>query len=260
MIGLIIAAIIVAFILLLIYLPVVAYSILALLALLVLVLLLVPIGVELSYIDGIFSLAAKLSFYTHKLLPKKEAETTENKKEKAEGKKDKVSPAAEKRKKKLNLNFDEIIEIIKKALKGLSKFGKLTVHKFMFHYIAGGNDPYSTAMTYNYVNAGLSSLAPCCAKAFRVRGAVDVWTDVDFTREKMLIDTEVSISLRLIQLLHVAAVAGFGVLCILIKNRLRISRERKADKKLNKNSANMDVTENNKEINIQTEERKESNG
>ena len=143
---------------------------------------------------------------------------------------------------------------MKKALKGVSKFGKLKVHKFMLHYIAGGKDPYSTAMTYNYVNAGLSSLAPCCSKAFSVNGDIDVWTDIDFTRDKMLVDTEFIITLRLIQALHVALVAGFGVLGVLIKNKRRISRERKAAQKTdNHDSKNTDT-------NIQTEERMDSNG
>ena len=41
---------------------------------------------------------------------------------------------------------------------------------------------------------------------------------------------------------------GFGVLCVLVKNRIRIAKQRKTEKKQNK------------EINIQTEERMDSNG
>ena len=256
MIGLIIAAVAVVFILLLIFAPVVACSILAFLALIVLALLFIPLGVELCYVGGELSLAAKLGFYSYRLLPKKKKIKTDGNKpeDSKEKKSDKSASKDKKPKKKLALNFDEIIEIIKKALNGLAKFGKLTVHKFVLHYVAAGKDPYSTAMSYNYVNAGLSSLAPCCSKAFKVKGDVDVWTDIDFTREKMLLDTELSISLRLIQILHVALVAGFGVLVVLIKNKRRLSRERKAA------TAPTDKSENNKETNIQTEERMDSNG
>lgn len=254
MIGLIIAAIIVAYILLIIFLPVVALSILALVLLALLVILFIPVGVDVSYVSSQFSLALKVGFYSHKLFPKEKdsEEPAEEKTDATESKpkkeKKKESSGGDNILKKLELSFDEIIEIIKKALKGVSKFGKLTVHEFMLHYIAAGKDPYSTAMTYNYVNAALSALAPSAAKVFKVSGDVDVWTDIDFTREKMLADARLCITLRLVQVVHVALVAGFGVLCVLVKNRIRIAKQRKTEKKQNK------------EINIQTEERMDSNG
>jgi len=256
LIGLIIAAAITAYILLIIFLPAVALSIFALVLLAVLVILFVPVGADVSYVSSEFSLALRVGFYSHKLLPKKKVseEPAEEKTDAAEAKpkkeKKKESSGGDNILKKLELSFDEIIEIIKKALKGVSKFGKLTVHEFMLHYIAAGKDPYSTAMTYNYVNAALSALAPSAAKVFKVSGDVDVWTDIDFTREKMLADVRLSITLKLVQVLHVALVAGFGVLGVLIKNRIRVARKRRAEKKQNKNT----------EINIQTEERMDSNG
>ena len=263
MIGIIIAAVVIAFILLAIFLPVAALSILAFILFVLLVVLLIPVGVELSYLESQFSLAAKLSFYSYKLLPKKKSDdeqlsdSAEKKKPKKEKKpKDSSEGEAKKPGKKLQLNFEEIIELIKKALKGLGKFGKLKVHKFTLHYIAAGKDPYSTSMTYNYVNAALSSLAPCCAKCFIVKGDVDVWTDIDFTREKMLLDAELSITLKLIQVVHVALVAGFGVLGVLIKNKIRLFKEKRAEKKTQANNT-ADNKENN---NIQTEERMDSNG
>ena len=259
LIGIIIAAVIIAFILLLIFLPVVGLSILAFAALVLLVVLLVPVGVEMSYVENKLSLAAKLSFYSYTLLPKKEkAEVSQVSEKKAEPEKKEKKP--NKDKKKRGLNFEEILEIVKKALKGLSKFGKLTVHDFMLHYVAAGNDPYSTAMTYNYVNAALSGLAPCCACAFKLKGDVDVWTDIDFSREKMFIETRFSVTLRLVQVLHVAIVAGFGVLGVLIKNRRRLLKEKKLLKKADLQTTSYTEKENNKETNIQQEERKDSNG
>ena len=256
MIGLIIAAAITAYILLIIFLPAVALSIFALVLLALLVILFVPVGADVSYVSSEFSLALRVGFYSHKLLPKKKVseepavEKTDAVEAKPKKEKKKESSGGDNILKKLELSFDEIIEIIKKALKGVSKFGKLTVHEFMLHYIAAGKDPYSTAMTYNYVNAALSALAPSAAKVFKVSGDVDVWTDIDFTREKMLADVRLSITLKLVQVLHVALVAGFGVLGVLIKNRIRVAKKRRADKKQNKNT----------EINIQTEERMDSNG
>ena len=101
----------------------------------------------------------------------------------------------------------------------------------MLHYVAAGDDPYNTAMTYNYVNAALSVLAPVCARDFRITGDVDVWTDVDFAAEKMKLDTFVSVTLRLAQLVHVGLVSGFGVLGVLIRNKLRLRREKREEKR-----------------------------
>ena len=109
-------------------------------------------------------------------------------------------------------------------------------------------------MTYNYVNAALSGLAPVCAQSFKVKNDVDVWTNIDFTGEKMFIEAEISISLRIVQLLKVALVFAFGALAVLIKNRIRLRRERKA----NINNSPGNNTDKNNEI--KTEERMDSNG
>ena len=106
------------------------------------------------------------------------------------------------------------------------------MRKFLLHYVAAGKDPYNTAMTYNYVNAALSVLAPICAQNFRVRGDVDVWTDIDFTSEQMQLDTELSITLRLAQVVHMALAVGVGALGVLIKNKRRLRKEKKEAAKL----------------------------
>lgn len=267
MIGLIIAAVLAAEILLIIFLPVVGWAILGFLGLVILIVLLVPIGAELGYVGAELSLSAKVGAFSIRLLPKKpkdENEPKETKEKKPKKEKKEKPPEPEKKKenilKKLDLSFDELLEILKKLFRGLGKFGKFTVHKFMLHYVAAGSDPYSTAMTYNYVNAALSSLAPLCGKGFRVKGDVDVWTNVDFTKDKMQLEAELSITLRLIQLLHVALAIVFGVLGVLIKNRIRVSKGKRAAKKENKNAAPDNNTEDKTQTNIKTEERTDYNG
>lgn len=254
MIGIIIAAVLIAFVLLLIFLPAVAWSVLGFLIFALIFLLLIPVGLEISYLGSKFKLALKIWFYSHILFPKEnkssEAVYDAKKAEKTPLKKEVETPSGTGNKsKKLDLNFDETIEIAKKALRALGKIGKATVHKFTLHYIAAGKDPYSTAMTYNYVNAALSCLSPLCAKAFRLKGDLDVWTDIDFVRDKMQVDVELSITLRPVQLVYVALIAGFGLLEVLIKNKLRLSKEKRAINKQQK------IKEN-----IQTDERTDSDG
>lgn len=259
MVAFIVVAALIAEILLIVYLPLVGWGLLVLIALLLLLVLFIPIGVRLKYVDNNFSLYAKISRFELKLLPKKE------KKKKA------VSPASSetakppeasehhKEKKKLNFSFEEIIELAKKAIRALGRFGKLTVHKFMLHYVAAGSDPYNTAMSYGYVNAALSALAPVCRKCLSVRDDVDVWTAVDFTADKTKLDAELSITLMPVQLVHVALVAVLGAIPILLRHKRRLAKERRALANENKNKPSADNTEENK-TNLDTEERMDSNG
>jgi len=217
-------------VLLFIFAPAVAWTLVGLVVLLIAFVLLVPIGADVGYVDKEFRLALRVDGFAFKLFPKKPPDPNkppEEKKPKKEKKEEPKEPKQEKEKKpKKALNFtkEEIVEIIKKAFKGLGKFGKLTVRKFMLHYTAAGVDPYYTAKTFSYVNWGLSALAPVCGKTFRCKD-VDVWTDIDFTANWMTVDTELSITLRLIQVVRAALAAGIGVLGVLLKRKKRLKKE-----------------------------------
>ncbi len=260
MTAFIIAAALIAEVLLLIFLPAVGWSVVAFLALLILVLIIIPIGAHVSFISGEFSLSAKISCFELKLLPKKKKKPVKEPKAKPEKKKEKTETKTKaKEKKEFPFNFDELMALAKKAIKGLGKFGRLTVYKFMLHYLAAGDDPYKTAMTYGYINAALSSLAPVCRQSFNVKDDIDVWTDVDFTAEKAKIDAELTISLRLLQLIHVALVIVFGAVPVLIRNRRRLAKEKRAIAKENKSLPTDNNTGETKE-NSDIEERKDSDG
>ena len=158
-IGILALAILAALVLLFIFLPAVAWIIVGLVVLILAVVLLVPVGADVGYVGGEFRLAARVDGFAIQLLPKKPEDPNKPKKEKKpkEEKKPKKpeeeKPEEEKKpKKKLNFTKEELLELVKRVLKGLGKFGKLTVRHFMLHYVAAGEDPYDTAMTYNYVS------------------------------------------------------------------------------------------------------------
>ena len=272
LIGWIALGVIVALVLLFIFLPVVAWILVGLVLLILAVVLLVPIGADVGYIGGEFRLAARMDGLAYQLLPKKPADPNKPKKEKKPKKPKKEKPPKEpkpkeeakpKKKRKLNFTKEELFELVKKAINGLGKFGKLTVRRFMLHYTAAGQDPYNTAMTFGYVNWALSTLAPICAKDFRVTGDVDVWTDVDFTTDKMSVDFELSVTLRLIQVVHMALAVAFGALSVLIKNKLRLRREAKLAKKsadAEQAPEEQSETTADTEIEITTDERKDEHG
>ena len=157
-------------------------------------------------------------------------------------------------------------------LKGVGKFGKVTVNKFMLHYAAAGDDPYDTVVTYNYVNAALSTLIPICEEKFIVKDS-DFKTDIDFTAEKTKVDVELCATIRLAQVMHMLFAIAFGALGVLIQNKRRLRREKKqgiasdgieVDVALEKDTDEAETSQinkdNNTEQNTQAEERTDSNG
>ncbi len=236
------------------------------LAILVLILLL-PVGVDVGYENEQFHLSAKVNGFLLQLIPRpprSEEKKPKEKKPKKEKKKKEPKPEEEKKPKKkleLDFNMDEILELVKKALRSFGKFGrKLKVSRFVLHFTAAGRDPYNTAMTFAYVNAALSSLAPICAQRFTVKDC-DVWTDVDFVSEKMRLDLGLAVTIRIGQILGVGLGLGFGALWILLKNKIRLKKERRELKKAGLLEEDGQTTEKGKETNnIQAEERMEANG
>ncbi|MBQ7472882.1 MAG: hypothetical protein IJS79_00865 [Oscillospiraceae bacterium] len=240
-------------------------GVLGLVLVLLLVLLLIPIGADVEYIGGNTKVSAKVCGILIQLIPRKKKDKDKPPKEKKEKKKKEKKPKPEKEtgedkpkeKKKLDFTVEEIFEVVKKVLGSLKKFGKLTVDRFLLHYTAAGKDPYTTARTFGAVNASLCALEPICSRQFRVKD-YDVWTDCDFTADKMNVDVAVCITLRLWQFVHVGLAAAFGVLGVLIRHKRRIRREKRAAKR---SAANGGIkTEENNETIKGTEERNDKNG
>ena len=155
-IGILALAALAVLVLLFIFLPVVAWILVGLAVLILAVVLLTPVGADIGYIGGELRLAARLDGFTLQLLPRKPEDPNKPKKEKKpkEPKEPQEERPAREPKpgRKLSFTKDELLELAKKAIRGLGKFGKLTVRRFMLHYVAAGEDPYDTVMTYNFVN------------------------------------------------------------------------------------------------------------
>ena len=197
------------------------------LAILVLTML-IPVGIDGEYIAGNYKLSAKISFYHLQILPKKPQNPKKEKKAKKQPDTAEASgqePKKQKKKLSLSFNREEIFSLIKHALKAVGKFGgHVNVDRFLLHYTAAGKDPYDTAQTFGYVNAALSSLAPICAKRYRVKDC-DVWTRIDFLEEKMSLNFALALSIRVGQVMSVAVVLLYRSAIIFIKNKLRLRKE-----------------------------------
>lgn len=248
-----------------------ALKIIGIIVAIIALIMLIPVGADISYIGGQFGLSAKMCGVLLQLFPKQEGDNAaprKEKKPKKEKKKKEPKPAEnadteQKPKKKLKLSFtkEELFSLVQKVLRRFGRFGrKFRVDRFLLHYTAAGDDPYNTAVTYGYINAALSTLAPMCRERFDVRDC-DVWTDIDFSKDKLELDFAVAFSIRIGAFFGLIFGIAGSALGILIKNQCRLlgeklfhGKEKKVD-----DVAVVDI-EMEKENNIQAEERMDSNG
>ena len=250
----------------------VGWIILGVLVLLIVGVMLIPIGADVNYEGGDLRVSAKACGILIQLIPKKprdEAKAKPKKEKKPKRiKKKKNPPAPEgeqelKKKRKLSFNADEILSLLRKVLKSFGRFGRaFKVDRFLLRYTAAGSDPYTVATTFSAVNAALSSLAPLCAKRFKVKDC-EVRTDVDFMAEKMSVDFGLALTIRIGKIFGLVFSIGFAALGILIKNKLRLMKEKRQNKKNGTDDSETVIeieTEKQTEQNIQAEERMDSNG
>lgn len=214
---------------------------LGIIILILIVLLLLPVGVDASYIEGVFTLRAKAGPIRIGIVPGKEKdEEKEKKSPKPKKEKKKKKPGtgeAESKKKsrsKLKLSFEDIMTILRIALRALGRFRRsIRVEKLMLHFVSAGPDPYSAVMNYGYFNAAIGAVQPLLHKVFRVKDE-DYSSAVDFEADKTKIDCRIVLTVRIGEILLLVLCAAFAFLKWFLSYRRRAKAQVKdADAKAN---------------------------
>ena len=185
-----------------------ALIVLGSLALVIVLIGLIPVGVNASFKEGVFRLNAKISAFKITILPRKKSEG----KKPSKPKKEKKAKPKDTEKPKKKWSFDEILGLVKLALRALGRFGrKLRVDLLMFHYRVAGGDPFDAAMQYGYITAALGGVTPLLDRAAAVKKQ-DLGVEIDFLAEKPVIEGELTLTIRIGGIVAVAAAAGIEYL------------------------------------------------
>ena len=254
----------------------VALIIIGIIVLVIALIMLIPVGADIAYENSELKVSAKFCGMLLQLYPRPPEEKKEPKKPEKEKKPEEEKPKEKKPVKLPKFNKEELMELAKAGISAAGRFGrKIKVDRFLLHYTAAGRDPYNTAMTYAYVNAALSVLAPMCAQHFTVKKS-SVRTDVDFTKEKMELDLGIAMTVRIGQMATIGIGTGIKALKILKRNKRRLRAE-ESETTSDTASASTeaaaytaaaeaapaaaeDINNTDKEENIQAEERNDQNG
>ena len=196
-------------------------------------------GADISFVDQKLAVSVKFCGLLLQIYPRKAPRTPKPEKQEEkpkpaekpekEKKPKKTKPKKEKTGPGFMISNDEVIDLLKKVLKGLGRFyNGFHVDRFLLHWLAAGKDPYDTARLFAAVNGILSALAPYCAERFHCRNT-DVRTAVDFTVSEMKLDFGIAVVLRLGAVFDMLFTILFGVIGILIRNKLYWVRLKRSD-------------------------------
>ena len=183
---------------------------LCIIAVVLLLILILPVGVDASYIALQASVKVKAGPLRIQLLPAKEKKPKKPK----ESQKKKPEPAEghEQKKVKARLALDDIVELAKLALAALGRFRRcLSVDLLMLHLTAALADPCDAVMLYGRVNAALGALRAPAHRALKIRRE-DLQTAVDFDAAAPQIDARIVATIQIWEILYIGICAAAALL------------------------------------------------
>lgn len=173
-------------------------------------LLILPVGVDISYLKGVFALKVKVGPLRIGILPKKEGAS--KKQTGTEKPQKKQKSADQKGGKGVKPGLADFLKIAGVILKTVSRFRKtLSIDVFHLVFVAAAKDPYHAVMEYGYLNAAFSALSPLLHNAVRIRDE-RVVLDLDVSAPKPVIEAQLLATLQIWEIFYIGFSAGFGYL------------------------------------------------
>jgi len=181
---------------------------------------LLRVGVDAEYDgEGLF-LRVKAGPIKITILPKQEKpEKPKKKKKKEQPPKEDEDEVEEKPKKKSPLTLPTLLKLVRPALEAVGAFRrKLSVDLLRLHARVGTDDPYSTAMTFAYLQSAVYGLQPLAERALSVKER-DVWLTPDFTNDSIDAEGRLILTIRIGQIVAIALVLGWKALLVILRQR-----------------------------------------
>ena len=199
-----------------------ALWILLIIALLLTAVNLLRVGVDAEYGGEALFLRVKAGPVKITILPKREKPAKPKKKKKEKPPKDdKDEEQPKKKKKKSPLTLPTLLKLVRPALEAVGTFRrKLSVDLLRLHARVGSSDPYSTAMTFGYLQSAVYGLHPLAERALNVKER-DVWLTPDFTSDGIAAEGRLILTIRIGQIVWIALVLGWKALLVIIRQRKR---------------------------------------
>lgn len=196
-----------------------ALWILLIIALLLTALNLLRVGVDAEYDGAALILRAKAGPVNITILPKREKPEKPKKKKKARPPKD--DGEKPKKEKKSPLTLPTLLKLVRPALEAVGQFRrKLSVDLLRLHARVGTSDPYSTAMTFAYLQSAVCGLQPLVERAMNVKER-DVRLTPDFTNDTIDAEGRMILTIRIGQIVWIALVLGWKALSVILRQRKR---------------------------------------
>ena len=212
---------------------------LGIIILIIVLLLLLPLGADAAYGQDGFKLKLKIGPAHMSIIPSKEKKKNKKEKKPKKAKAEKAAKSSKKPSKpRQKLSFEDIMGIIRLALKALGRFRRsISVDLIKVHITTAGPDPYSAVMNCGYINAAIGAVLPLLHRVFKVKKE-DYETGVDFDSDKLKLEGRVVLTVRVGEILLIALCAGIGFLKWRKGRKARLKAEAQAA------AANEKITEN----------------
>lgn len=193
------------------------------------VLLLIPLGVDGGYSEGVPSLSIKIGPFRIRLLPRIKKPSRNKKAKKAKKTSGEEKPAKQGKSGKKPSSPQEILELVKLGLKALGRLRrKLSIDYLRLRYTAASGDPFTTAMKFAVANAAAGSLFHLVDQAFNVKER-DYGINSSFFSDKSGIDLWLTATLTLLDIFYVALALGVDYLKIKIRKRRELRAKERTE-------------------------------
>lgn len=177
-------------------------QVLLIIAIIIVAILQIPVGVVGGYDFGEAHLKIKVSAIKYQLLPKKPRKKKRVKKEKKE------KNIEEAKKEKKSFSKEQILDLIPIGLSALDKFRKkLNINRLQIYYLVAGEDPVVVARNYAAATGLIANILASLHCVLNIKDK-DIRINFDFLEEKSQISAGIDLTIKIWQILFIAAFAG----------------------------------------------------